>query len=318
MLGTTLSIQEIQSKDLSLDYCIKLLLEMGFKLIRIPAYWSRIESKKDIYDFKELDRIIKKLSDNNINIVLTIGVKSLRRPEFHIPDWLEWKNKGKYLPNSKYFEQKAFKYFQIVFERYKIYNSIKWWQVENEPFDNIPSLGSYKISESFLEKEIKYIRDNDHNNRKIITTTTFPIDILSRTIELFPSILKYRKQIYETGDIIGIDIYPLITYHFPFYKIRKLTTRFDWDNLLKFVKNQEKEIWITELQAEPWNSKILINKDIKTSNFELSNLISIYRKVRNLGFRNILFWGSEFWIQQHKYGHKEWINTIKNILKEWA
>lgn len=318
MIGTTISLQELESKDLSVDESLKILIDNGIKLYRIPTYWNRVEKEDGKYNYGELDLALDFLSKNNCDIILTIGIKSLRRPEFHVPEWINWKdnNLSKYLPNSKYFEEKAFEYFVRTFERYRDNKNIKWWQVENEPFDLIPSLGSFKISDEYIRKEIQYIKENDKLKRKIILTTTFPIDFPERIMEkIIPGKRSDRIKTYDLADIIGLDIYPNITYHFPLGKIKKVTTRWDWKALKRFVKNQKKSVWITEMQAESWNSHVFTKKRIKEINYSTSEIRDLFERVKDIGFENILFWGSEFWIDEYFKGKKEWLETITETMQ---
>src|SRR3989344_4219658 len=95
--------------------------------IRIPAYWPRVEPKRDAYDWSELDYQLQEARARDARVVLAVGRRLPRWPECHIPGWaqkLSWE------------EQKAElrEYLTAVVTRYKGNPAITYWQVENEPY----------------------------------------------------------------------------------------------------------------------------------------------------------------------------------------
>ena len=59
--------------------------EIGLELIRLCAYWDRIEPDPGRFDFASLDRQVEEAERTRLEIILTVGQKAPRWPEFHLP-----------------------------------------------------------------------------------------------------------------------------------------------------------------------------------------------------------------------------------------
>ena len=89
IIGATYS--HIQTGYLGLDHkeIFPHLLDFGFDIIRIAAYWNEIEKSKDDFDYSIIKSMLMEFEKQNQNIVVTVGIKAPRWPEFYIPGWLE-------------------------------------------------------------------------------------------------------------------------------------------------------------------------------------------------------------------------------------
>ena len=108
---------------------LALIEDLGFKNIRISVHWDLIEKDFEKYDFSFLDWQIQKAKENDVDLILAIGMKTPRWPECHIPKWAEGL--------SKKDQQSIITNLieEIVF-RYKDEETIVAWQIENEVFLN--------------------------------------------------------------------------------------------------------------------------------------------------------------------------------------
>jgi len=109
---------------------ISILDELKVKHFRLIAYWDFIEPVKDNYDFSDLDWQIKEAKSRNAEIVLAVGRKLPRWPECHDPEWA----KKLIDTDENKFNAEILDYIKTVVEHYRNENTIKIWQIENEPF----------------------------------------------------------------------------------------------------------------------------------------------------------------------------------------
>ena len=83
-----ISFRPLQAQALGLDPMATLatLLDYPFQLIRLGAYWSRIEDGPGRFDTSELDRQIEAAEQAGKQIIVCVGpVKTFGYPEFFVP-----------------------------------------------------------------------------------------------------------------------------------------------------------------------------------------------------------------------------------------
>ena len=274
---------------------LALIEDLGFKNIRISVHWDLIEKDFEKYDFSFLDWQIQKAKENDVDLILAIGMKTPRWPECHIPKWAEGL--------SKKDQQSIITNLieEIVF-RYKDEETIVAWQIENEVFLNFGKCPWKDVD--FFEKEIETIKAIDKKRPVIVTESG----------ELSFWIASSKTK----GDILGVttyktiwqsDIKKYISYFLPpiFYERRA--------NLVKILF--DKEVIGVELQAEPWCVNSIMNSSLeeqaKTMNLEQ------FRKnvdfAKRTGIKEFYFWGGEWWYYMlTTYGDDKIWNEVKEML----
>jgi len=266
------------SEQLGLDWqetYLSILDDLGAKNIRISVDWDLIEPEKDKFNFDRVDWLIEQSEKRDVNLILVIGMKTLRWPECHLPEWV------KDLSDTER-EQRILNLLEEVVVRYKNQQNIVAWQIENEiffPFGECPA-----ISRDFFAKEIQFVRSLNKLEKNILVTD-------SGEFSFWFNSAKY-------GDIVGISMYrnawfgefnSSIPYPFTpsfYYKKSRLINRlFD------------KKIIITEFQAEPWGEKPLYCLDIERQKqlFDVNDFKKHLVFAQNSGFDEIYLWGTEWW-----------------------
>lgn len=211
-VGTTFS--QVQCEYLELDWkdTYKETLEMNFDVIRLGAYWSRIERKQGVFDFSELDWQLEQARNKDREILLTVGMKAPRWPEYHIPQWLHEKNRsrnGINISENRLIKKHALEFVKQVVIRYSENSNIIAWQVENEPF-NRSGPNEWWISEDFLKEEIRIVREIDSRKRPVITNV---LSIPNKFLSFFSRFLYIKNPIIKTIDfaeIPALNIYPVV------------------------------------------------------------------------------------------------------------
>lgn len=223
---------------------------------------------------------------------MVIGMKAPRWPEFYFPEWIIKKD-------PEHVETEVLRFIQKGIETLKHFSCITHWQVENEPLD--PSgPDNLKISDELLEKEIARVRNLDA--RPIVVT-------------VWGNFLSKRSSFRiaeKLADIVGIDVY----YKTPFWKGMY---KGPWDTdrtIAKLIATCTKPVWISELQAEPWERQ---GKDFRHPYPESINLPQLKKNIlraQRLHSEGLFFWGYEYWMYRNVCGDSSFLTAIEDVILE--
>jgi len=286
-VGTTNANEEIkwgvnfskkQTEFLEIDSretYLALIEDLGFKNIKISVHWDLIEKDKGVYDFEELDWQIKKAEENNVNIILAIGMKTPRWPECHLPIWARNMSKDEQ-------QKEILNMLEVVVKRYMNSSSLASWQIENEVF---LSFGACPwVDESFFKKEIAFVKSIDKDHPIIVTDS---------------GELSFWVRSSQVGaDALGVTTYRKVWQNYLRNYISYVLPPIFYERRASLVsKVFHKEVIGTELQAEPWCANSIMNSSLgemeKTMNLEqFKKNISFAKKT---GIKTFYFWGGEWW-----------------------
>src|SRR3990172_3690982 len=87
-LGASFSHPHLIGLNIDPLKAIKEFKNLGLSWIRLGCYWNEIEKEQGKFNFSKLDLLIEYCEKNNLKVVLTIGMKAPRNPEYYIPNWL--------------------------------------------------------------------------------------------------------------------------------------------------------------------------------------------------------------------------------------
>lgn len=268
---------------------IALFDDLGVKNIRLPAYWTEVEPKRDKYDFSELDWQLDEAAKREGKIILAVGAKLPRWPECHIPKWVPaLKDAQK--------KEKLLMYIEAVIKRYDGHPAVFMWQVENEPF--LPFGECPNEVSSYLEDEIKLVRSL--SEKPIIITDSGELSIW---------VLAALK-----GDVFGTTMYRTVyndyighfTYPIPpsFFRVKRTLTE---------LVTGEKPMVVIELQGESWQKKMTYEVSIEEQ-YESMNpekFVSTIEYAKKSGFDTFYLWGVEWWYWLKENGHPEMWDIAK-------
>lgn len=283
------------------DAYIKILDDLGAKNLRLVVYWEDVEPKPDEYDFSKIKWLLDESEKRNVNVMLSVGRKVPRFPECFEPAWWEALRDGE-LKNNELYE-----FVGTTVQELKGYQSIKIWQVENEPF--FPFGDCAPLSRKPIEKEIEIVRALD--KRPILVQDSGEGGFWLPTYSLgdYLGISMYRKIWYDFwGVFLGRSIY----FQYPLahwtYKIKA--------NLVGVPVDR---IYVTELQGEPWgpglNTKLSqYDKDMTMSRRDFIDTLSY---AHNAGFKHYYIWGAEWWLWEKEHNNNPFYwDTAKALFKE--
>jgi len=270
-----------------------LLDDLGARKLRLPAYWDEIETREESFDFDDLWWQVREAEKRNAEIILAVGRKLPRWPECHEPGWLNnQQSAANHQPqNKEYKQQKLLKYIEETINRFKNYESVKYWQVENEPF--LPFGECPEFDKEFLEREIELVRSLDPSRPVLITDSGELgrwIPAASRA-DIFGTTMYF--QIYNNW--IGQFRYPIGP---GFFRAKS--------RLTDFIAGKKPKI-VVEFQMEPWNPKQIYETALEEqlAVFPESEFEERVEFVKKTGFDTIYFWGAEWWYWMGQK-HNQW------------
>src|SRR3989338_8687852 len=272
LIGTTLSHPHLDFLKLDFKKSLVFLSKLELGIIRIGCYWSEIETKKDNFNFAKIQTILEYCSRKKQKVIVTVGMKAPRWPEFYLPSWINSSSQPDLFARCLNFIDKTV-------NKLKSYPCIYSWQVENEPLD--PSGPDNKsIPLPFFLKEVNLVKTI---NPKIkVSANVWANECLKR---------KTIERLVPQVDAVGLDLY----YKVPINSFFYLSFPFSEDKPANIIRNYEKDVWITELQAEPWEWQSIFYAGDNPRSISPSLMYRNFKKCLKANPSVVLFWGYEYW-----------------------
>ncbi|HDZ54132.1 MAG TPA: hypothetical protein ENI19_01965 [Candidatus Nealsonbacteria bacterium] len=280
---------------------LALLDDLEVKNLKVAAHWDSIEPEDGNFNFGDLDWQIEEAEKREAQILLAIGMKTPRWPECHTPNWAKNLTKDQQ-------QKKILRMLEKIVNRYKNSETIKYWQIENEPF--FPFGECPWVDKVFLKKEIELVKSIDRLKRPVIISD-------SGEGSLWITAARF-------GDIIGTTMYKKVWFTLPNFLKKNLggfrqigmyihypfPPTFYWRKAQIIKKIFGKEVIVIELQAEPWGKKLLYDSPIeeqqKTMNpTQFKENIEFAKRT---GFKEFYLWGAEWWF---------WMKSVQNNSQIW-
>jgi Beta-galactosidase len=317
-LGLTYSAHEARYRNLQWQETFGAALDAAPSLVRLGAYWNEIEPVPGVYEFSNLDWLLDQAEARQQRVLLTIGMKAPRWPEYYLPRWLM---SGKRLSDDAQVTDKpairaaALRVVATTVEHVRGRSNIAAWQVENEPLD---PAGPHRwtIGFDFLDDEIALVRAVDFSKRPVVVN----MFVETQPVVLVPAersaILARARQLASVADIVGMDVYPSRTIDARGRAITVGWPSWIWAGLLGELRDvaaqQGKDAWIVEAQAEPW---VIAGKTPPTvwpgTSVAPASVSEMLNTFQGAGYRTILLWGVEHWEAKRQLEHDSswWIGV---------
>src|SRR2546430_6566124 len=295
---------------LGLDYrsAFKRLEAMHFRVIRLSSYWDQVD--KDGYH--QLDWLMNEAQRARQPIALTVGMKALGWPEFYVPTSvkdLTSLNQGQDAASDSSLRAATLAFVEATVLRYRDNPALVAWQIENEPFNRAGPQRLW-IDAEFLRDEITSVRRLDRHHRPLIVNAFSHFNLVfdqasaRQGFDLrqwlgfdADSAERDSLAVLSPGDVLGLDVYTAIGYQF-LGQDHLSRADGDWPDRLarvrELAKRQGKQAWITEAQAEPWESAADTYTKPKSTN--PAAIRSLFENLKDAGYGTVLFWGSEYWL----------------------
>jgi hypothetical protein len=306
-VGVTFSPREATYRNLPWRETFNAALDASPALVRLGVYWNEVEAKRGTYDFSTVDWLLDQASARQQRVLLTIGMKAPRWPEYYFPDWLAHRlavaERG-VVSNDVQVQTATRALLKATVEHVRDRSVVAAWQVENEPLDTAgPHL--WRIGAGFLAEEIALVRSLDTVRQRPIVVNTF---VDTQPGVLLPSarsaVWSRAQAALATADVLGLDVYPSRTLRLFGSEITVRWPAWIWSGLLAdmhdLAETGGKDAWIVEVQAEPWTSTggRLPPPAWPGAVVAPSSLEGEVGRLEAAGYRTILLWGMEHWEAQ--------------------
>jgi hypothetical protein len=322
-LGVNFSCQRARYLNLDCDTLLAAVLDdLGAHLVRLSVYWHEAEPAPGRYDWRPIERQLDAVHARGGRAVVSIGMKAQRFPEYWLPVWLRQAAPiaPEELPERHPLVRRhLLAFLDAAARRLSVHPAVEALQVENEPYVNyrpnrlLRRIGrerygpgehrslqilflrfgwnatTWRISESFLAEEVATVRAAAPGTPIVLTHASW-----LRTDRSWHTLLRY-------GDVLGQSVYtkrqlgpwPWL-YLFP-YRLGPLSPHLPAQ--ARAAARQGKALWITELQAEPFEKSGMDERHAPRAinGFTPGRLAENVTLARRAGATRVYLWGVEWW-----------------------
>ncbi len=333
ILGISFRPRQVEALGLEGQATLQTLLEYPFEIIRLGAYWDRIEPQPAAFDTRELDWQLDAAERAGKQVILAVGaLKTFGYPEFFVPfHYLEKPlREGSLIEPDAYpaLLAGAIQFITRVVTRYRDRRSIVAWQLEHE-VDPLGIEHSWRLSVSFVERELQALRAADPS-RPVMMSGFLPTSSLVQLTQWW----RTRGQgdsldlAARVADIVGIDYYPR-------HAMRPLgrrtvyleTADLRWERarrerLFASVQARRKRLMVSEGQAEPWEAVTVPPNPQRRVSYSCppEQLIRNYDTAIAWSppgppLHAYLFWGAGYWVLRDRAGDPSYLQAFGRILE---
>jgi hypothetical protein len=332
-----ISFRPLQAAAFGLDgrTTLQALLAYPFQLIRLGAYWNRIETEPGAFQPEELDWQVDVAEQAGKQIILCVGpLKTFGYPEFFVPAH----HLSRPFPEHTLVKPTAYPalleaaaaFITRLVERYKNRKSIVAWQLEHEAVDPLGVEHSWRLDAAFVEQEIAALKNADPT-RPVMLNGFLPTTLLVRLSQWWQT----RDQgdslavAQRLGDMVGIDYYPRNA----LIKLGSQTLYLDGSQsaaqqprlkqLLAWAGTSGKRLLVSEGQAEPWEAVTTPPNPLSQGMYSClpEHVISNYNTCLGwlaghpISLYGYLFWGAEYWMLRQQGGDSSYLKAFERVLE---
>ena len=208
------------------------------------------------------------------------------------------------LNQEEFRNEKLLEYITAVINRYKNYDNIKYWQVENEPFLGFFSRSICgELNKTFLREEIELVKKIDPT-RPIIITDSGEFGDWFRAYKN-GDVFGTTMYLYVWNRTIGPLRYPVIP---ALFRIKK--------NIVSLIYKEKPSI-VIELSTEPWLLQPILDTPVDTQleRMDLDKFNEMINFSSKTGFNSFYLWGAEWWYWMKQNGYPQLWERAKELFK---
>jgi hypothetical protein len=335
-LGISFRPRQVEALGLDARATLGRLLAYPFEVIRLGAYWDRMEPRPGAFQPEELDWQVAEAEAAGKQVIVCVGaVKTFGYPEFfvpahHLPTPLP---EGALITTETHASllAAATAFVIRVVERYLERASVVTWQVEHEAVDPLGMEHSWRLATGFVAEEVAAVRKADPTRPILMNgflPTSLPVRVQQwwRTRDQGDSLAVAR----ELADIVGIDYYP----RHALIGVGGRTLYLDGarssgnqsrrKQVFAWARTQSRRLMISEGQAEPWEAVTTPPSPQGEWMFSCppEQLIGTYNECMRwaqeagITLEAYLFWGAEYWLQRAQSANdKTYLKAFARILE---
>jgi hypothetical protein len=332
-----ISFRPLQAEALGLEpqATLETLLTQPFQVVRLGAYWNRMEPAPGRFDPDELDRQVDACERAGKRIILCVGaLKTFGYPEcfvpaHHLPQPLR---EGALVQPAAHrpLLAAATEFIARVVERYREREAVVAWQVEHEAVDPLGMEHSWRLAEAFVQEEVEAARAADPTrpimmNGFLPTSTPVRLQQWWRTRDQGDSLAVAQRL----ADIVGID-------HYPRHALASAGGRTlyldggarPWQQgrrrrLFEWARARGRRLMISEGQAEPWEAVTTppspdargMYSCLPEHVIENYNRCMGWAREGGVSLDSYLFWGAEYWVLRERRGDPSYVRAFARVVE---
>lgn len=293
----------------------ELLGGLGARHVRISAEWSQVEPRPGEYDWALIDALLAEADRHGTKVLLTVGIKAQRHPEYYIPGWVMERASLEYgddVSTDAYVRERALGMIAAAVAHFGASQAVDSWGADNEPY--VPSLRAenWSLGREFVRAEVETIRASDPGGR--------PVSINHGQHFVFD---RRWQDALADADVLSQSLYPWRNYEIlgrtfviPILEIGPLAPNYNYQ--ARLARERHQDFWITEMQAEPWvdGDIHLVSPSAPSANLTRGNFRRNLDYGRRIGASRIYLWGAEWWLyQRQRYGDSTWWDLARGAMQ---
>lgn len=339
LLGLSFRPRQVEAFGLDPEKSLRTLLGYPFELLRLGAYWDRIEPGPGRFEPGELDWQVDAAQRAGKQVIICLGpVKTFGYPEYFVPGhWLDGP-----LPEGSLIEPSThpallaagIDHARRLVERYSDRPAVVAWQVEHEAVDPLGMEHSWRLSARFVAEEVAAIRAADPA-RPVMMNGFLPTSTPVRVMQWWRSrdqgdSLKVAQRLTDT---VGVDFYPRHavagTGRRSLYLdgSRSPGQRQRWAEILRWAAAApRRRVLVAEGQAEPWEAvtlppdpggRVMYSCPPQQLIETFNHCMREFRRARTDPWA-YLFWGAEYWLLRDQHGDPSYLRAFTRVLDRAA
>jgi hypothetical protein len=264
---------------------------LGARHVRLSLYWNEVEPRPGVFDFSQSDALIAVATAHGADVLLTVGIKAQRYPEVYLPAWLAdtaTLAENAVLDKQPGVHAAALAFVRAAVQHYANNPTVAAWQVENEPFiKNFQTIHGWTVSGAMTADEATQVQSTDPLRRPVIVTHS-----------AWTIYDQSWKRVLMLGNVLGENVFTKKAwlrpwwYFFP-YESGPFTP--DLPGQAALARRSHKQLWITELQAEPEEKRSLPNTlDGNADSMTPESFAATLKLARRSGATRVYLWGAEW------------------------
>ncbi len=334
LLGISFRSPQVAALGLDARATLRTLLAYPFQLIRLGAYWNRIEPEPGTFYTDELDWQVDAAERAGKHIILCVGpLKTFSYPEFFVPAH----HLAHPLQEHTLIKPPAYlslltastEFITRLVERYKHRQGIIAWQLEHEAVDPLGMEHTWRLDTAFVEKEVEVLRKADPARPIMMSgflPTSLPVRLSQwwRTRDQGDSLALAQR----IADIVGIDYYPCHALMAVGAKTLYLDgSKSPWQQgrqkqLFTWTRAHGQKLMIAEGQAEPWETVTTPPNPYQQGMYSClpEQVITNYNTCMRWSRQEdslyaYLFWGAEYWMLRKQCADSSYLQAFARILE---
>ncbi len=334
LLGISFRPPQVDALGLDARATLRALLAYPFQLIRLGAYWNRMEPEPGAFHSDELDWQVDAAEQAGKDVILCVGpLKTFSYPEFYVPAH----HLSHPLPEHTRITPSAYPslltaataFITRLVERYRQRKGIVAWQLEHEAVDPLGIEHSWRLDAAFVKSELDALRSADPTRPIMMNgflPTSLPVRLSQwwRTRDQGDSLMVAQRM----ADIVGIDYYP----RHAVMAVGAKTLYLDgsaspWQQrrvkqLFTWARAHGQKLMVAEGQAEPWETTTTSPNPDRRGMYSClpEQVIATYNTCmrwppQGSSLYAYLFWGAEYWVLRKQSADSSYLDAFARILE---